>query len=628
MKKTVIILSVFLFNVVLKAQLIVYPGAGPQNHEFEATVNGKSLYINEVEVNLGRMPVQENRVKSAMTYFDFKGDVTIKVTSKVSFKSVSIRPLSAGITPRILGNTVEFKLSKPQKLVMEFDNDLARTIQIFANAPETYKPDPANPNVVYFSPGFHNAGTINLKSNQTIYLEGGAYVNGVIRGENVSNAKVCGRGILSGQGIKGNVFRLNGGSNIEISGITFAYPSTWTVVPRGVDHLTIDNVNIFGAGLGSDGIDVCSCQDVVINNCYIRNWDDNIVIKSHAGENSRNITVSNSIMNSECAQALEIGVELETDSVYNIVFKDIDIIHQKMWGYGALSINNGGHATVSNILYENIRVEDIDPASLFINLWIGESQWSKDSRGAIKGITFRNVSFSGNHVPISVISGFNASHQVQDVVFEHLTINGNMIKNAEQGNIYINEYAKNISFKPQGAAKKMATESYSDSVIEFNNDPQIHWQHPAIQPKNIKVSGISVDGHDFIFTPANRPTLYGPVFCDIPVEILKKGNELSFQIDIPEGHSVKIKGFELNEKLWWEKVKPEVTFGIQGVMDSEIVSGTFKTDHTASENFLSAHFKKPVELKPGHYKAVFGIKTENVEKATIYISKLKLSIEL
>jgi hypothetical protein len=130
-----------------------------------------------------------------------------------------------------------------------------------------------------------------------------------------------------------------------------------------------------------------------------------------------------------------------------------------------------------------------------------------------------------------------------------------------------------------------------------------------------------------MFTPANRPTLYGPVFCDIPVENPKIGKELSFQVDVPQGQSVRVKGFEISEKLWWEKVKPEVSFWITGVTNAEIVKGTFSTDHTASENFLSVNFIHPVELMTGNYKVICLIKTENVEKATVYISKLRMLLE-
>ena len=50
----------------------------------------------------------------------------------------------------------------------------------------------------------------------------------------------------------------------------------------------------------------------------------------------------------------------------------------------------------------------------------------------------------------SIINGFDKDHLVQGVTFENLRINGKLITNAEEGNIKIGEFTKNIVFKNTG----------------------------------------------------------------------------------------------------------------------------------------------------------------------------------
>lgn len=53
---------------------------------------------------------------------------------------------------------------------------------------------------------------------------------------------------------------------------------------------------------------------------------------------------------------LEIGFELRSDTVSNIVFKDIDVIHCE--GGAVFSIHNTDFAVVDQVVLEDIRIED------------------------------------------------------------------------------------------------------------------------------------------------------------------------------------------------------------------------------------------------------------------------------
>lgn len=53
---------------------------------------------------------------------------------------------------------------------------------------------------------------------------------------------------------------------------------------------------------------------------------------------------------------------------------------------------------------------------------------------------------------LNIINIFDKDHFVPGVMFENLRVNGKLITNAEEGNIKVGEYTKNIVFKNTGQA--------------------------------------------------------------------------------------------------------------------------------------------------------------------------------
>jgi hypothetical protein len=137
-------------------------------------------------------------------------------------------------------------------------------------------------------------------------------------------------------------------------------------------------------------------------------------------------------------QALEIGHELRTAFVRNIRFRDCDILG--VHGYGApFGIHNSDRATISDVLYENIRVEH--HYNKLIEFRIFESRWSRDKqRGQIRNVTLRNIdvaisTFNPGYT-VSVIGGCDAEHTVEHVRFENVRLNGKPAKSADDLDLY------------------------------------------------------------------------------------------------------------------------------------------------------------------------------------------------
>ena len=153
-------------------------------------------YLVQVDAVIGTTHSPQN---SSMAYFDFAGAVEVSVTcNRGGIQTARVRPRSFGITPEVSGNTLAFSLAQPRNLSVEVNGDIFHNLQLFANPIEESRPDPGDPNVIYFGPGLHQleGGILRAPSGKTVYLAGGAVVRGRILISGVENVRVLGRGLI------------------------------------------------------------------------------------------------------------------------------------------------------------------------------------------------------------------------------------------------------------------------------------------------------------------------------------------------------------------------------------------------------------------------------------------------
>lgn len=444
-------------------------------HEYSAPVNGNGSGLAAV----GNM---------SFVYFDsdFSKRIDVKVEKRGGTVSgIVIRPASAGIQPVVNGNTVEFSLARSAKLSVEFNNDQDNNLMVFANNLETIKPDIKDPNVHYFGPGIHKIGnngrgTLNVKSNETVYIAGGAVVYGHISIADPSyavqkNVTIRGRGILSGDmepghaythpehGATPSLINLNVADDVKIEGIILHNSVTWNVHMHYCNRIEVRDIKIMGWTINSDGIDPQVCSDILIDDCFIRNHDDCVSIKLSwfgggiQNRDSRNITIRNSIFWTDQGRAVLIGPELATTSVNklveNITVKNIDILYVENytspgtdWAKGALAINDGDGTTVRNVLFEDIRVDKLGAGTNLITINMVKTPYSGSEGKRVENITFNNVSC--NTVPqlSNYVHGFDATRVVSEVTFSNLKVTGSYVHNATEGKFDINDFTENIRF--------------------------------------------------------------------------------------------------------------------------------------------------------------------------------------
>jgi hypothetical protein len=409
-----------------QSKVVVYtaPEQEKKSGDFEMFVDNKPVFVYQARVSKYpinqiwpgyQRPLNQTEIASFAS-FDFKGEVTIRINSNKEIKTLDIRPKEFGIKSAIKGNTIEITLSKPTQFIVEV-NGYHNALHIFANPLETNKIDKKDPKVHYFGPGIHEAGVINLKSNETVYIDGGAIVYGVINSEDTRNIKILGRGILDASKIERGkapeMICLKRVVNAYINGIILRDPHIYTVAPNWCDSITIDNIKLIGLWrYNSDGIHPENSKNMTIKNCFVRAFDDAIVFSGSGtayNANYRkmeNITVDNCVIWNDWGRALEIGAGTVADTIRNISFSNCYIPH---FTAVAMDIQNCDRAYITDIHYKNIYIEDPISDSLrvgttplvkkawgkIIVLGIYGAFYSYDTlRGNINNISFENIRYN------------------------------------------------------------------------------------------------------------------------------------------------------------------------------------------------------------------------------------------
>ncbi len=449
----------------------------PASTEFQITVNGQPVFVYDSPI-------------VSIAQFELTNHAEVVVETKRDVKWVDVRPQRLGLRPSFKGNTVRLSIDRPCQLSVELNGEFShRPLFLFANAPEQNPPKPGDAGVHYFAGGqMHEAGAIEVKSGETVYLGAGAVVRGWIHAQGARGIRVCGRGILLGTGTGEKPGRgrtpfvhFQSCTNVLVEGITLVDSPTWQVVPMACENVTIRNVKIASDNASDDGMDIVSSRRVRIEDCFIRTKDDCIAIKSFAGPTNEvgtcEVDISRCVFwNAAWGNAREVGFELRATEVRDIVFRDCDVIHVE--DGAVFSIHNGESATVRNVRFENIRVEDA--RQKLFDLAIFLSRYSRDAprdkaeqdrrylhgawdgvlsvtpeqlprhaprRGQIRDIVFKDIAVVDGQHPFSVIAGFDAEHRVENVTFENFTVHGRVVRSASEAKLQV-EHGHNIRFTP------------------------------------------------------------------------------------------------------------------------------------------------------------------------------------
>ena len=416
------------------------------------------------------------------TSFDFSGgpvEVEVRILRPfhgltLPLKSCVVLPSTHGIKGRVTGpGTLRFTLTAPAKLAVVANPDLAaeklrsadpkqafegylNPLFLFARAPETDVPDRNAPGtlvarpgetrsvdevakarVIWFEPGLHDYSAFNaddpdhyiaLRSGQTMYLAGGAYVHGVVRwtekrGPAADMPLLRGRGTLSGvkQRWTDVPYFTTVEKGVRLDGIQIADPH------NHISHSTapVRDVAVVGAWHGNtDGFTrEIPASDAYrgwhLDDCFVMAADTNLKVGGPA--RVRNYTV----------WQLSNAEPLWIRNPDGCVVDGLQVIAFNAWP--SRQTVNLSRGTARNAVFRNFTIEAPYLPVLFLLTTPGEGA------GTIhENVVFENVTVTTPHIARKSELGpaGAAKGAFGRVVFRNLVINGRRVTAENAGEFF------------------------------------------------------------------------------------------------------------------------------------------------------------------------------------------------
>ncbi len=401
------------------------PQGEKYSEDFEIKLNGEKVQAYTARVSAmpfntvwpNHQRYMEQTEEASFLTFAMKEDINVELISSRDFSDVVIRPLSDNIKATVDGRKIQFSIIRPGQYTVELDG-WHKALHIFASPEVDFGVTPETQNVIYFGPGVHTPGVVEVSDNTIVYIHQDAVVYGGILGIQVKNVKILGYGIIDGSreqrtdyslivpkdvsrrnskndafspvvkglpvddvklpvkatsiltdkdsfkdflekfGVPYSCIHLYGCEDCLVQGVVLRDAPGFTVIGANCKDLVIDDIKLIGSWrYNADGIDLFNCCRCTIKNSFLRNFDDCVVIKGIPGwdkSNSEDILVENCVVWCDWGGTLEIGAETVADEFKNITYRDCDCIHN---AHVAMRLHNCDRAHVHNILYEDIRVE-------------------------------------------------------------------------------------------------------------------------------------------------------------------------------------------------------------------------------------------------------------------------------
>lgn len=653
-KQKLIILLVFIMGLIILPKLDVFAQEQSTNiTTYDMPAGLPSSYVSSdfaVDVNNIDVDVYYGGNNAwgkgiAFGSFDFSGTVTVKVTTNFSFSSARILPRSSGVACNVNNKTVTFVLDKPQNITVLFDENFqGKTLHLFAQAPETDIPAANDSNVIYFAPGYYdysNQTPLIIPSGKTLYLAGGAVVRGRVVVSNASNVKICGKGILlndytSNDGYDNVALAIKNSNYVVVKDVIIARnAASWSAFMWKCGNVTVEDVKVINPRYASsDGFDIANSHDVLFNRMFIRSCDDSIAIKG-TGTNGYvpsqnpadalpvyNITIQNLQVWSDANNALGIGAETIASYYDTITLKNIDILYNYddinypdfFKERAAINICALNATYLRNITFEDIRVEQakrligIDMSDDF---WFGSLQGNWSWQGNMSNITFKNItSYSSGSNEIRIY-GKDTAHNVTNVTFENIVINGQKILSFSDSHFRANSFANNLKIVnngtqvatangPFGSVAHVATEEFSTTQglngwyyrtwtagvgtknMSWNTDQSGHWRGQN------SYDAIWVNGNNLYLHPDNDQTMLewkAPQSGEINIVGTVK------KYDIGGGDGVNVSIWKNNTMIWpanWQTIAYNDNIGKEHNFMTTVSAGdviSFRVDEGANNAY-------------------------------------------
>ncbi|MEV0842531.1 hypothetical protein AB0I55_23695 [Actinocatenispora sera] len=426
-------------------RLVTYPrpDSEPASTQYATTVVQAGRSHDPVTYTRAARRPNNREKDTSWSSFSFRGPIVVSVRAlqRTDATGCLVRPASAGVHTRYHDGTCTFALRRPANLSVEFTPQggpvVAHPMLLFANPLERDVPSPDDENVLYFGPGVHRIGpNVQLHDNETVYLAGGAWVEGTFVGVDVDNVVIKGRGVLDGlfldtgnqaenkkqpgfvdircdnQGDPARTCATNPtSSNVLIDGLTLVDGPRLNVRALS-SYTTVRNVKMIGWWINTDGI-VAGNKSLVEHNFVKVNEDS---LKLFWGDS---VVRDNVVWQLENGAPFMLSWNIEQDSANFHVYDD-DVIHVEQYNaptQGVFDARHAGAGRLQRYLFERIRIEDATYRLFYLN--IEHNRWYDPALGygSFSELVFRDITAppaSAFTLP-SVVNGIDPEHGFRNV---------------------------------------------------------------------------------------------------------------------------------------------------------------------------------------------------------------------
>ena len=150
--------------------------------------------------------------------------------------------------------------------------------------------------------------------------------------------------------------------------------------------------------------------------------------------------MENSVLWADIAHPMNMGIHGYTgdgvgNRIENVTFRNIDVLEHDEDDpdyQGCMAICCGDMNRISNIRYEDIRVERVEEGRLFHVEIVYNSKYCSAPGNSVSDVVFRNIDCAGiGDLNPSLVKGYDTDRQVTGVLFENVRIGGKRLKNTD-----------------------------------------------------------------------------------------------------------------------------------------------------------------------------------------------------
>lgn len=285
--------------------------------------------------------------------------------------------------------------------------------------------------VVYLRDGIYLTGMLELKDNVTLYIEEDATLKGVldldaypvklsqkhpnwntgvqgpqkalIYADSRENIAILGGGTIDGSGdfegaygsesLRVSAILLVGCPGVRLEDLYVKDAGMWTIPLVECDDMYIGDLNIDSTWYPNrDGIDLCDCRNVFVENCNIKADDDALCMKSGNECGCDKLYVRDCFIISTMANGIKFGT-YSYGGFTNCWFSNCIIKDTRTCAI-AVECVDGGH--IDNLHFDEIVIQNVESAFFIL---IGDKQRVPEGYqkriGSIQNIFFHNIQAEG-----------------------------------------------------------------------------------------------------------------------------------------------------------------------------------------------------------------------------------------